>query len=57
MLITYQHDNEVLVTTAKREANFLTEWFGPEMGRELAEYLRIEHVARSGIEINSHLTV
>ncbi|KKM01724.1 hypothetical protein LCGC14_1791610 [marine sediment metagenome] len=57
MLITYKRNSEVLVTTTKREAKFLEDWFGPEMGRIAFDYERVEHPREDGVGIDSRLTI
>lgn len=41
-MIVYQSDDETLITTTVREKEFLDEWFGPGIGRDVEEFDRTE---------------
>ncbi len=57
MLIAYTSNDEVLVTTTKREKKMLKEWFEVDMGRTLDEYEREEHGDDSAVEITAYMRV
>ncbi len=55
MIIIYQNETEVLVTTSKREKKFKKEWF-VNGARSEVDYNRIE-VADCGVQILNKMTV
>ncbi len=57
MFVVYTDGNEVLVTTRKREARCLKEWFS-NTGRDTEDFDRREFANRDAIRIRSnHLLV
>lgn len=56
MLITYHGNDEVLVTTTRRERGMLKEWF-KDGDRDVNLYDRVEHRGESGVSVEANLLV
>ncbi len=56
MLITYSGNDELIVTTTRREKAMLREWFKAG-DRDVNMYDRVEHKNEDGVSVEAHLVV
>lgn len=56
MLITYQGNDEVIITTTRREKGMLKEWF-KDGDRDVNVYDRVEHRRSDAVNVESRISL
>lgn len=56
MLITYQGNGEVIITTSRREKKMLKDWF-KDGDRDVDMYDRVEHKGSEAVQLEANLSL